>query len=213
MFQNLDFLAYCDTQIEKPEIKQKVQKLIEEEKRKSIKTINEYLKEITSQDQFNQEVDDFLLKELERIQKEKENRLDFEKKYQDAVELDLDSVGNDVEKMKEKISLMKQSLENQKIKIVNTELLSEYGENLHLQFNSNLNSTKQFYANQLQKNQEEIQELNNKRMYLQLLEFKNIEKMEKQWNDLVSKNFKTRKACEKMNQEFEALNEVKKAKK
>jgi len=97
-------------------------------------------------------------------------------------------------------------LEHQILRLINFELLNNYGANAWKIYNQNLTFTKQLLIKHLDGVKAEILLLNKHRKSEQLTAGVTLSKLESKWQELVVKNIEIDAACQKLELELQQLN-------
>eukprot|EP00128_Syssomonas_multiformis_P002971 Colp12_sorted_trinity150504_noHs@21032 len=198
---NIDVLPYVDQDYAMPGVKELVDKMVEEE----MKTFKpkKYLPPAPSDLKFENAI--FLKQELQRIQsKQKLPPMDM-KRY----ELPEPSQGQkmDVSAWKSSVENSRAQLESQATRLVNLELLQQYGAQAWLKHISELEAMEKAATEELNEVKRQIEELNKVRKSEQTEAGAKLVEMEGKWAQTVFKNFDIETACNQLEDEVEALSQ------
>ncbi|CAG2214155.1 BCAS2 [Mytilus edulis] len=118
----------------------------------------------------------------------------------------------DISAWNEAVENSQAQLEHQSLRILNLELLSEYGSNAWKSYNTVLSQMVEQATKQLQELRKKIQEINWQRKNEQTQAGGKLKELEESWVGLVSKNYEIERACVEIEREIEEM-EQKRAKK
>ncbi|KAI8332631.1 Pre-mRNA-splicing factor SPF27 [Chlamydoabsidia padenii] len=198
---DIDALPYIDKEIDDPEMKSSVDRLIEQEMRRMKRKERSDLP--LSVDLFQN--DSILSQEWARVSK----KLPLEALDETRYELQGPETENDVEAWKKAVDNTKAQLESQAGSMFNLELLQKYGANAWRVHNYQLES----YLNQIKQETEryrnEINEINRERKYDQTQAAGAIQALESKWSDLISQNLQVGVGCAALESEVEELRQYK----
>ncbi|RNA01701.1 Pre-mRNA-splicing factor SPF27 [Brachionus plicatilis] len=194
----VDALPYIDSGYEEPEVKQMVFSLIEEECRRYKPTKN-YL-EVFGPTNLHAFETDILKNEFQRMEQRQPMEMMSMKRY----ELLPPSSGkqSDVSAWLESVENSQAQLEHQISRIVNLELLSDYGANSWKTYNQTLKSMTDQAEKQLEDLKKNIQNVNLSRKYEQTSAGSKLDNLEKKWIGLVSKNYEIECAIVELEKEL-----------
>nr|KJB66494.1 hypothetical protein B456_010G143200 [Gossypium raimondii] len=164
--QTLDALPYIDDDYGNPMVKEEVDRLVEEEMRKSIKKPADFLKDLPPLPSFNFQHHPMIGKEYERVRAGRPPvTLDFSSRYQ--VESPLE----------------------------NLELMLKYGPDVWRQSNQRLEGFLARMQKLAQQQNEKIETVNRERKFHQQNSAYELNALSTQWKDLCLKNIEIHAAC------------------
>ncbi|ORX45895.1 breast carcinoma amplified sequence 2 [Hesseltinella vesiculosa] len=193
----VDALPYVDKEIDDPEMKASVDRLIEQEMRRMRrKERSDFPLKV---DLFQQ--DDLLSQEWDRVGKKQTlDALDISRYELKGPEDD-----NDVNAWKESVSNTKSQLESQAGSMFNLELLQKYGGNAWRVHNYQLETFLKQIQQETEQYRNEIRTINRERKDEQTQAAKTLQGLENKWSDLVSQNLQVEIACSALESEVEEL--------
>ncbi|KAL4220943.1 Pre-mRNA-splicing factor SPF27 [Mactra antiquata] len=204
----VDALPYFDQGYDEPGIRDAALALVEEETRRYRPTKN-YL-EYLPPAQYNQFETEIMKTEFERMQ----SRLPMEMMNMKRYELPQPPAGKmtDFSAWNECVENSQAQLEHQALRILNLELLQEYGSNAWKCYNEILVKMLEQAQKQLAELKKKIQEINWQRKSEQSEAGGKLKDLENSWVGLVSKNYEIERACVEMEKELAELEKQKKSK-
>ncbi|XP_046850840.1 pre-mRNA-splicing factor SPF27-like [Xenia sp. Carnegie-2017] len=196
-----DALPYYDQGYERPEVREMVNQLIDEETKRyrGSKKYLEHLPPVVL-DKF---LTPILKNEFDRINKRQPMDLLSMKRY----ELPLPSTvqKNDLTAWQEAVNNSFSQLEHQATRICNLELLSTYGSQSWRLHNDTIAEMVQEQQKKLLEIRKEIQQINWQRKSDQISAGRDLRSLEESWNGLVSKNYEIERACADLEAEIENI--------
>ncbi|XP_050410512.1 pre-mRNA-splicing factor SPF27 [Patella vulgata] len=194
----VDALPYYDQGYDETGVREAAVALVEEETRRYRPTKNylDYLP-TPNYDAFETEI---MKNEFERLQA----RLPMDMLSMKRYELPAPSAGKmtDVAAWMECVDNSQAQLEHQATRILNLEIMSEYGSNAWKSYNSVLAKMVENAQKQLQDLRKKIQEINWQRKNEQSQAGGKLKELETRWVGLVSKNYEIERACAEIEKEI-----------
>ncbi|XP_052819517.1 pre-mRNA-splicing factor SPF27-like [Mya arenaria] len=203
----VDALPYFDQGYDDQGVREAALALVEEETRRYRPTKN-YL-EYLPQAHYNQFETEIMKTEFERLQ----SRLPMEMMSMKRYELPQPPPGKmtDVSSWTECVDNSQAQLEHQALRILNLELLQEYGSHSWKSYNETLVKLLESAQKQLAELKKKIQEINWQRKNEQSQAGGKLKDLENSWVGLVSKNYEIERACVEMEKEHAELEKQKKS--
>ncbi|CAN6925592.1 unnamed protein product, partial [Brassica oleracea] len=190
----IDALPYIDDDYGNPLIKAEVDRLVEEEMRRSSRKPADFLKELPPLPKFDFENCPVLAKEYERVRAGKPPvRIDFESRYK--LELPPASKKNDDAAWKQYLQKNQRSLQQKMIELENLEMMSKQGPELWRQNNHRLEVFLTRMQKLAQEQNEEIEKVNRERKYHQQTTAYELNALSQEWRQLCLKNMEIQSAC------------------
>ncbi|XP_045161716.1 pre-mRNA-splicing factor SPF27-like [Mercenaria mercenaria] len=204
----VDALPYFDQGYDETGVRDAALALVEEETRRYRPTKN-YLEYLPSA-QYNQFETEIMKTEFERLQ----TRLPMEMMNMKRYELPQPPAGKmtDVSAWNECVENSQAQLEHQALRILNLDLLQDYGSNAWKNYNDTLVKLLEQAQKQLADLKKKIQEINWQRKNEQTEAGAKLKDLENSWVGLVSKNYEIERACVEMEKELAELEKQKKTK-
>ncbi|CAG8619814.1 6091_t:CDS:2 [Ambispora gerdemannii] len=196
----VDSLPYIDNEINYEGMREQVDKLVEQERRKRTKK---------DPPNFPATIELFkdspmLAAELQRVQLGKPMEQIDTNRYK----LEPPQDSSNVESWKKAADNSKAQLEQQNLRLLNMELLHKYGANAWRLHNFQLEQELKQLQGTLEQYKQEILEVNKERKAEQLQAGKRLEMLESSWSDLVGKTLQVQFACDSLEKEVENLRQV-----
>lgn len=194
----VDALPYYDKGYEEPGIRDSALALVEEETRRYRPTKN-YLDHLPAPNYTAFETE-IMKTEIERLQ----SRLPMDMLSMKRYELPQPPAGKmtDIAAWSECVENSQAQLEHQALRILNLELMSEYGANAWKTYNTVLVQMVEQGQKQLQDIKKKIQDINWQRKNEQTEAGAKLKELENQWVGLVSKNYEIERACAELEKEI-----------
>ncbi|CAN8270249.1 unnamed protein product [Cochlearia groenlandica] len=190
----IDALPYIDDEYGNPLVKSEVDRLVEEEMRRSSKKPSDFLKDLPPLPKFDFENCPILGKEYERVRAGKPPvRIDFESRYK--LEMPPASKRNDDAAWKQYLQKNQRSLQQKMIELENLELMSKHGPELWRQNNQRLEVFLSRMQRLAQEQNEEIEKVNRERKYHQQTTAYELSAVSHEWRQLCVKNMEIQSAC------------------
>ncbi|XP_781613.2 pre-mRNA-splicing factor SPF27 [Strongylocentrotus purpuratus] len=204
----VDALPYVDQGYDEPGVREAAYALVEEETRRYRPTKN-YLEHLAAIDS-TPFVTEVLKNEFERMAMRQPMDMLSMKRY----ELPPPPIGrqNDITAWTECVENSMAQLEHQAERVINLELLQNYGSHAWRSHNDILVKMVEMAQHQVQDIKKQIQEVNWKRKNKQTASGPELTRLQESWASLVSKNFEIERACleleydtSKLEQQVESL--------
>ncbi|KAL3842005.1 hypothetical protein ACJMK2_020078 [Sinanodonta woodiana] len=203
----VDALPYYDHGYDETGVRDAALALVEEETRRYRPTKN-YLEYLPAPN-YNAFETEIIKAEFERLQA----RLPMDMLSMKRYELPAPPAGKmtDVAAWLESVENSQAQLEHQALRILNLELISEYGSNAWKMYNDTLVKMLEQCQKQLQELKKKIQEINWQRKNEQTQAGSQLKELEAKWVGLVSKNYEIERACVELERELAEYEQKNKA--
>ncbi|KAM7257109.1 hypothetical protein ACFE04_012850 [Oxalis oulophora] len=202
--QIIDALPYIDDDYGNPKVKAEVDRLVEEEMRRSSKKPADFLIDLPPLPKSNFQNNPMLAREYERVRAGRPPvRHDFSRL--EIVDLPPANKINDETAWKHAVQRAQRNLQYQTIRLENLDLMSKYGPEVWKQNNLRLETLHLRMQKLAQELSEKIETVNRERKFHQQNTAFELGALSGQWNELCLKNIEIQTACANLDSQTEEL--------